>query len=96
MIKRRLHQRLLNACHYIPFYYSAEYNLFCYLTLVFCVFLSMWYVYLTTSFVAGSKNLTLLVQNERDIELKVNISFGKSTDNNLSEFKIPGHGTEKV
>ncbi|PWA88098.1 hypothetical protein CTI12_AA109440 [Artemisia annua] len=44
----------------------------------------------------GSKNLTLLVQNERDIDLKVNISFGKSTDNNLSEYKIPGHGTEKI
>ncbi|XP_071739073.1 uncharacterized protein [Rutidosis leptorrhynchoides] len=43
----------------------------------------------------GSNKLTL-VQNEQDIDLKVNISIGTSTENNLPPFEIHGHGMEKV
>ncbi|KAI3732579.1 hypothetical protein L1987_63785 [Smallanthus sonchifolius] len=47
-------------------------------------------------FVNGSNKLSLVVQNEKDVDLKVNITFGTSVNNNLLPFKIPAHGTTEV
>ncbi|KAI3759939.1 hypothetical protein L1987_50326 [Smallanthus sonchifolius] len=44
----------------------------------------------------GSNILTLNVQNEQDVDLKVNITFGTSMTNYLPTFVIPAHGTEEV
>ncbi|KAK9070004.1 hypothetical protein SSX86_010402 [Deinandra increscens subsp. villosa] len=45
---------------------------------------------------AGSDNLSLVVQNEKDVDLKVNITFGTTLNNSLPPFKIPAHGTKEV
>ncbi|KAI3819133.1 hypothetical protein L1987_12957 [Smallanthus sonchifolius] len=47
-------------------------------------------------FVNGSNKLSLVVQNEKDVDLKVNITFGTSVNNNLSPYKIPARGTKEV
>ncbi|KAK1437177.1 hypothetical protein QVD17_02963 [Tagetes erecta] len=47
-------------------------------------------------FVKGFNNLSLVVQNEKDVDLKVNITFGTSGDNNLPTYEIPAHGTKEI
>ncbi|KAD6120299.1 hypothetical protein E3N88_11570 [Mikania micrantha] len=44
----------------------------------------------------GSNNLTLIVQNEQDVDLKVNITIGTSINNNLPTFELLAHATKKV
>ncbi|KAL8224748.1 hypothetical protein R6Q57_017305 [Mikania cordata] len=44
----------------------------------------------------GSNNLTLIVQNKQDGDLKVNITFGTSINNNLPIFELLAHATKKV
>ncbi|KAL4557770.1 hypothetical protein LXL04_035959 [Taraxacum kok-saghyz] len=47
-------------------------------------------------FESGSNNLTLIVQNEQDTNMKVNITSGTSMNDNFPAFEIPGHVTKQV
>ncbi|KAM0001542.1 hypothetical protein Hdeb2414_s0370g00878611 [Helianthus debilis subsp. tardiflorus] len=44
----------------------------------------------------GTNNLTLIVHNEQDVELKVNIKSATSMNNPLQTFELPAHATKKV
>ncbi|KAL7583064.1 uncharacterized protein LOC111898209 isoform X1 [Lactuca sativa] len=45
---------------------------------------------------AGSNNVTLIVENEGILDLKVNITSDTSINDILAPFEIPGHTTKKV